>query len=130
MEEGGRWGVDPALLLSAFLDFCTHNGALTRVALAGRDPLFARCDRKAVDALFASIRHCIGARGCSDVWIEQILNVFLFIARDLQRPKDGRPLTGWARAFEEPNPYSDRSAIGILLRLLLLRAFQDSDPRP
>ncbi|MBI5489358.1 MAG: hypothetical protein HY905_18645 [Deltaproteobacteria bacterium] len=127
MEGGGRWGTDPSLLLAAFLDFCTNNAGLVRVALVGRDPFWARCDRKAAEALFGSIRNCIGARGCSDVWIEQLLTAFLFIARDFQRPQDGRPLTGWSKRFQELDPHSDRSAIGVLLHMLVMLAFQDSE---
>ena len=122
--------VDPSLLLAGFLDFHRRYPALTRVALAARDPLWSRCDRKAQAALYGAIRYCVHVRGCSDVWIEQILCVLLFIARDLQRPSEGRPPTGWSRAFGTSDPYSVRSPIGILLRLLLLSAYRDSDPRP
>ena len=125
-----KQGVDPALLLTAFVTFLGRYPALTRVALAARDPLWSHGDRKATAALYGSIRHCIHARGCSDVWVEQILGVLLFVARDMQGTGSVRPPSGWSRAFGESDPYSVRSPIGILLRLLLVSAYRDSDPRP
>lgn len=100
------------------------------MALAARDPLWSRCDRRAQAALYGSIRYCIHVRGCSDVWIEQILSALLYIARELQRPAEPRPPTGWSQAFGTSDPFCVRSPIGILLRLLLVSAWRDADPRP
>jgi hypothetical protein len=127
---GAKSGVDPALLLLALHAFCERHGPLVRVALAARDPLWSRCDRKAAGALFASIRHCICARGCSDIWMEQILNLVLFVARGMQRPKEGPAATGATIGLNQSSPYSELSPVGILVRLLLLGAFRDADPRP
>jgi len=80
--------------------------------------------------LGAAIRHCIHARGCSDVWTEQILAVFLFIARDMQRAGEPHPPSAWTLAFGQSDPHGPRSPVGLLLRLLLISAYRDSDPRP
>lgn len=62
------------LLLAAFLRFHRQHPALTRVALAARQPLWKRRDEAAAALLRGAIGHCIGARGCAEAWILQILH--------------------------------------------------------
>jgi AcrR family transcriptional regulator len=122
--------IDPSLLLAAFVGFCEKHPALTRVALAFRDPIWGTCDRRADAALRAAIRHCIGARGASTFWHEQILCLFRFIAHDIRRPREGRPPSPWAQAVNEPDPYARKSPIGMCLRILISLAYKDSSPMP
>ncbi|MBI5947407.1 MAG: hypothetical protein HY875_04640 [Chloroflexi bacterium] len=61
------------------------------------------------------------------MWIEQILTAFLFLARDIRESRDGRPLTGWSKRFQELDPYSPRSAFGVLFFMLVTLAAEDGE---
>jgi hypothetical protein len=122
--------IPPMLLLDAFVGFCSKHGALTRVALAFRDAIFGVCDRHADSALRAAIRNCIGARGASNFWIEEILCLFRYVSHNIERPKDTTSESPWSRAIGDSDPYSPSSPISLCLKMLISLAYKDSCPFP
>ena len=128
MRGGGKWAIDPGLLLAAFVGFYERYPSLTRVALWARRPVCSKYDVKPAAALRAAIRHCIGARDASGIWVEQVLDVLLYAARNMPPAEERWRLTGWDGPPGEARPRYKESPVAACLELLLLYAFQESQP--
>jgi hypothetical protein len=69
-------------MLVALVGFCRNNGALARMALASRERILTQRARDPAPELSAAIRHVMGARECSEVWVDLALSVLGRAARD------------------------------------------------